>query len=200
MDTYIEYLANKLSDLSTGIPDALRIYKYGRSCFLSGDLVGSKKAEILNYLLHSSVIPSESKLDDGVIFGYGGLGIVLHGHCSIASGVMIGSNVTLGGGGAKGKFWIDEIGERKYAPRIQDNCNISTGSKVLGGVEVGSFCIIGANSVVRDNVPNLSVVAGVPSKVINSINLNNCLQYKSLFYSMNQVTDDEYCDLISNLI
>lgn len=196
MDSYIDYLCLKLGEVATGVPDALRVYKHGRYCFLNDDLSGAKKAEVLNYLLHNSVIPSEADLADDVIFGYGGVGVILHNKSVIGRGVMIGSNVTVGGGGARGTFWLDEKSNKCYAPKIKDYVNISTGAKILGGIVVGEFSIVGANSVVRTNVPPLSVVAGVPSRVVNQITIDNCLNYKSNYYALRDVENDQFIDMI----
>lgn len=49
---------------------------------------------------------------------------------------------------------------------------IGSGSKIynnaviLPGVRIGKHCVIGANSVVTSNVPDYSVVAGIPARVI----------------------------------
>lgn len=198
MDPYIDFLCDKLGEISSGIPDALRIYKHGRACFLAGNLVDAKKAESLNYLFHNSVVPSEADIADDVIFGYGGLGVVVHNKSMICRGVIIGSNVTIGGGGARGNYWLDDNGNKCYAPKIDEFVNISTGAKILGGIVVGKFSIVGANSVVRENVPNLSVVAGVPSKVINRITPENCLSYKSNFYPLRDLSDGNFVKMISD--
>lgn len=196
-DSYIAYLGEKLGELGSGIPDALRIYKHGRACLLAGDTVGSKKAEVLNYLLHSSVVPSQASLADDVVFGYGGIGVVLHASVAVGSGVVIGSNVTLGGGAARGSHWIDEAGRRVYAPRIHDNVYIATGAKVLGGIEVGALSVIGANSVVITSVSPLSVVAGVPSRIVNRITVDNCLDYKSTFYTLRGLSDKRFKEMVA---
>lgn len=39
---------------------------------------------------------------------------------------------------------------------------------ILPGVEIGNNVIIGAGAVITKNIPNNSVVAGVPAKVIKS--------------------------------
>jgi serine O-acetyltransferase len=49
---------------------------------------------------------------------------------------------------------------------VGDNVWIATGAKVLGPVKVGNNVVIGANAVVIRDVPDNSVVAGVPAKVI----------------------------------
>lgn len=198
MDKYIEFLCERLGEINSGVPDALRIYKYGRSRLLAGDLASAKKAEVLNYLLHNSVIPCEARLADDVIFGYGGIGIVLHNSVMIGSGSVIGSNVTVGGGGARGSYWLDDNERKNYAPRIHDYVYISTGAKVLGGIDVGRLSIIGANSVVRATVPPLSVVAGVPGRIINKITIDNCLGYKSNFYTLRDVSNAEFFAMVAN--
>ena len=43
---------------------------------------------------------------------------------------------------------------------------IGSGAVILPGARIGRQCVIGANSVVRGEVPDFSVVAGVPAKVI----------------------------------
>ena len=199
MDNYIEFLCERMGEIGSGVPDALRIYKYGRDRFLADDLLKAKKAEVLNYILHSSVIPSECTLADTVVFGYGGIGVILHNSTVIGAGAVIGSNVTIGGGGARGIYWINDVGQRVYAPRIGDNVYIATGAKVLGGIEVGQLSIIGANCVLRDSVPPLSVVAGVPGRIINRITADNCLNYKSTFYGLREVSDIEFIGMILNL-
>lgn len=49
---------------------------------------------------------------------------------------------------------------------IGKNVWIGRGAVILSGVTVGDNAIIGANSVVTRDVPNNSVVAGVPAKLI----------------------------------
>ena len=51
-------------------------------------------------------------------------------------------------------------------PRIGDNVIVAGGVRMLGPVDVGDNCIVGANSVVISNVPSDCVVAGVPARII----------------------------------
>jgi acetyltransferase-like isoleucine patch superfamily enzyme len=39
---------------------------------------------------------------------------------------------------------------------------------VLAGARIGKFCIIGANSVVRDEIPDFSIAVGAPARVVGS--------------------------------
>ena len=59
-------------------------------------------------------------------------------------------------------------GVRKGYPVIGDNVYIGPGAKVIGNVYVGNNVAIGANCVVTKNVPDNSVVVGIPGNVISS--------------------------------
>jgi len=49
---------------------------------------------------------------------------------------------------------------------VGSNCWIGYGACILRGVTVGDNCIIGANTVVTRDVPDDTVVAGAPAKVL----------------------------------
>jgi len=57
----------------------------------------------------------------------------------------------------------------KGPTRIGDNVWCGAGVVVTSGVTVGQRCVIGANSVVTDDIPPFSVAAGAPAKVIRTI-------------------------------
>ena len=52
---------------------------------------------------------------------------------------------------------------------IEDNVWIGEGVCILPGVTIGENCIIGANSVVNKSFPKNSVIAGVPAKLIKTL-------------------------------
>lgn len=51
---------------------------------------------------------------------------------------------------------------------VGNNVFIGMGALILPNVSIGSDCIVGANSVVTKTVPDGSIVAGNPAKVISS--------------------------------
>ena len=55
------------------------------------------------------------------------------------------------------KYGRINVGERTF---------IGSGSIIMPGVTIGKRCVIGAGSVVTKNIPDGSVVAGVPARVI----------------------------------
>lgn len=91
----------------------------------------------------------------------GGL-LIEHGFATIISCNHIGKNC-----------WINQqvtIGhsDAAHCPYIGDNVSIKAGAKIIGGVTIGNDVIIGANAVVVKDVPDHSIVAGVPAKVIKT--------------------------------
>jgi acetyltransferase-like isoleucine patch superfamily enzyme len=51
---------------------------------------------------------------------------------------------------------------------IRENAYIGAGAIILPGVEIGKSAIIGAGAVVTHNVPNNTVVTGIPAKAVRS--------------------------------
>ncbi|HZU60621.1 MAG TPA: acyltransferase [Solirubrobacteraceae bacterium] len=57
----------------------------------------------------------------------------------------------------------------KGPTRVQDNVWCGANVVITSGVTVGERCVIGANSVVTGDIPSFSVVAGVPARVLRTI-------------------------------
>lgn len=76
---------------------------------------------------------------------------VVGDNCSFLHGV------TLGGSGK-------ESGDRH--PKIGDNVLIGAGASVLGNIRVGNCSLVAAGSVVLNEVPPNTTVAGVPARVV----------------------------------
>lgn len=91
-----------------------------------------------------------------------GPGLLLpHNQCIVIGGGKIGKNVSVLQGVTIGlKKKLNEY------PTIGDNVQIGAGAKILGNITIGNNSRIGANAVVLKDVPNDSIVAGVPAKVI----------------------------------
>lgn len=56
---------------------------------------------------------------------------------------------------------------------VGDYCFIGMGSKIMAGSSIGNNCIIGSNSIVVGNIPEYSVVAGVPARIIKRYDFDN---------------------------
>jgi acetyltransferase-like isoleucine patch superfamily enzyme len=57
----------------------------------------------------------------------------------------------------------------KGPTRVGDNVWCGANVVVTSGVTIGERCVIGANSVITENIPPFSVAAGAPAKVIRQI-------------------------------
>lgn len=55
------------------------------------------------------------------------------------------------------------------AVHLQDGCWVGIGSVILPGVTIGKNSVVAANAVVTRNVPDFSIVAGAPAKIISHI-------------------------------
>jgi len=90
-------------------------------------------------------------------------------HAIVGKGSVIHDDSFLGGSSMLA--W-DKKMDGTHAPvvlgrgaRVADNVTI------IGGVELGIGCMIGANSVVTHDVPAWSIVFGVPAKVVRKVTL-----------------------------
>ncbi len=172
------YLNEAASLLDAGdIPTIYELYARGKDLRLSGDEKGAVRCERLISLLRNSSVPLSADLGK-VTFGYGGIGVIIHANAKIGDFVTIGSNVTVGGARAR----RNQYGETRAVPVIGNRVYIATGAKVLGGIEIGNHCVIGANAVVTKDIPDFSVVAGIPGKVVTKITIENFLKYSGYLY------------------
>lgn len=72
-------------------------------------------------------------------------------NCSVNKGVVIGN----------------KKGQQNRAI-IGDNCFFLLGAKVIGKLNIGNNVIVAQNSVVVKDIPQNTIVSGVPAKVIKS--------------------------------
>ena len=73
----------------------------------------------------------------------------------------------------RGDVTLTQRGGTKYPEKvgciaIGDNVFIGSGTRILYNIRIGSNVIIGANSLINKDIPDNSVVAGVPAKVIKT--------------------------------
>jgi serine O-acetyltransferase len=98
-----------------------------------------------------------ARLGHGILLDHG-TGVVVGETAVIGNNVSILHGVTLGGSGK-------ERGDRH--PKIGDGVMLGAGAAVLGNIHVGECAKVGAGSVVLDDVPPHSTVAGVPARVVS---------------------------------
>ncbi len=97
-----------------------------------------------------------------------------------------------------GSFWVlrnlNLVSEdsNKIGPIvIGNNVNIGWDCMILPNCHVGNNVIIGAGSIITKDVPNNSVVAGVPAKVICTIDEYCCKNKKVMVETKNMSKNDK---------
>lgn len=115
-----------------------------------------KKSAVLRHRFWSMVsgaeIPLNSRIGGGLMIPHPN-GIVIHPDARIGPNCLIFQQVTIGSG--KGGF-----------PVLEGHVDIGAGAKVLGGITLHEHCVVGANSVVLQDVPAHATAVGMPARII----------------------------------
>ena len=130
------------------------------------------------WLGEKSVIESycciNNAVGDVTIGNYTRIGI----HCTVIGPVCIGNNVNLAQGITvtalnhnfeDTSMRIDEQGISTKPVIISDDVWIGANAVILPGVTIGRHSVVAAGAVVTKDVPDNSLVAGIPAKVIRQL-------------------------------
>ena len=91
-----------------------------------------------------------------------GMGVVIGETSEIGDNVTIYHMVTLGG--ISPSINSDSQRQIKRHPKLMDNVVVGSGAQILGPVIIGKNSLIGANAVVTKDVPEKSIMVGIPAK------------------------------------
>jgi acetyltransferase-like isoleucine patch superfamily enzyme len=105
-----------------------------------------------------------------------GLHIICSSDLHIGLGCLISSNVFI----SDTDHTFDEIDTPVLSQknivrttRIGENCFIGVGVKILPGTNLGKGCVVGANSVIKGDFADYSVIVGSPGRVIKKFDKNS---------------------------
>lgn len=115
----------------------------------------------IRWLTFCVEIPHSADIGEGFLIGHPD-GVIINGNCVIGKNFTIQQEVTLGGNMRKRQ-------NGKTAPTIGDDVFVGPGAKILGPVKIGNGCIIGSNSVVLKDIPERSLVFGIPGVVVKKV-------------------------------
>ena len=87
------------------------------------------------------------------------------GHFSYIGNAKIGSNVNIGAG----TITCNYDGDKKHATEIGDDVFIGSDTMLVAPVKIGRGSITGAGAVVTKDVPDNTLVMGVPAKIIRKL-------------------------------
>ncbi|WP_246057569.1 acyltransferase [Leptospira gomenensis] len=114
---------------------------------------------------------AELKIGNGCSFNNNVFIGASNGKIEIGDKVLIGPNVVLRAADhifADSTRPIMEQGHKGGIIRIEDDVWIGANVVITSNVKVGKGCVIAAGSVVTKDLPEYSVAAGVPAKVIRN--------------------------------
>jgi len=138
---------------------ALEAYRVAHWLWIKGrkilaQYIQSRVSEVLQVDIHPA-----ARVGQGIMIDHAS-GVVVGETAVIGDGVSLLHGVTLGGTGK-------DRGDRH--PKIGAGTMVGAGAAILGNIRIGICCRIGAGSVVLEDVPDNTTVAGVPAKEVGEM-------------------------------
>ncbi len=81
----------------------------------------------------------------------------------IEDNVQIGSHCSI--------YSVSTIDNKNGKVYLRQNCKVGSHSTILPGVSIGKNSIIGAHSLIINDIPDNVIAFGIPAKVIRSIDV-----------------------------
>jgi len=135
------------------------VYRFGRWRYGVRPSILRKFFSLIYRILYKLVqivtgieLPCEAIVGRNFIIDHFG-GIIVSGYAKFGDNCRIRNGVVVG---------LRRI-EEQYAPVLGNNVDVGAGAKLLGRIQIGDNCIIGANAVVLCDVPANSIAVGVPA-------------------------------------
>ena len=126
-------------------------------------------------------VRESARIGEGVSIGqdcYSDHGVVIGDRCKIQNGVSVYHGVTIGNKvfiGPSVTFTNDRYPHaaaprsRTWSTLVGDNASIGANATIVCGVEIGEQAMVGAGSVVVEDVPPRTLVVGNPARILRSL-------------------------------
>ena len=128
------------------------------------DLIARIISQFSRFLTGIEIHP-KAKIGKNLFIDHG-MGVVIGETSEIGDNVTIYHNVTLGG--IAPSINSNDQRNTKRHPTLEDNVVVGSGAQILGPIIIKKNSLIGANAVVTKDVPENSVMIGIPAKVIGT--------------------------------
>ena len=159
-DFIIKDPVTKISEKAT-IRSGSTIYKHV--------IIGRKLRTGHNVLIREHVTVGDNCVvgTRAILDGYIKIGnnSMIQSQCYISQSVRIGNGVFI----APGCLFFDNkkiiLGQGLEGATIEDYVRIGGGTKILPGIRVAKYALIGAGSVVTKNIPSKAIASGVPAEI-----------------------------------
>jgi serine O-acetyltransferase len=135
---------------------AIWMYRFAHWLWRRGFRLSARLLSQLARNLTGIEIHPGARIGPGFFIDHG-MGVVIGETAEVGADVTIYHGVTLGG---------TSLSHGKRHPTLGDRVVVGAGAKLLGAIEIGDDCRIGANSVLVKSVPANSVVVGVPGRPV----------------------------------
>ena len=124
------------------------------------DLIARIISQFSRFLTGIEIHP-KAKIGKNLFIDHG-MGVVIGETSEIGNDVTIYHNVTLGGVSPS----INSNKQRnvKRHPTLEDKVVVGSGAQILGPITIGKNSLIGSNAVVTKDVPEKSIMIGIPAR------------------------------------
>lgn len=152
--------------------DCLKHVRVGHGCYIDTCNVIECSSRLK---IEGEIVNPELVIGNGCNFGE-------YNHITAVNRIVIGDNLLTGRfvlitDNSHGGFEMEELNMHPSRRQIVSKGEVVIGNNVwlgdkvsvLPGVHIGNGCIIGANSVVTHDVPDYSIAAGYPAKVLKTL-------------------------------
>jgi UDP-2-acetamido-3-amino-2,3-dideoxy-glucuronate N-acetyltransferase len=148
---------------------------------IADDVRLGKDVKIANFVnLYGCMIDDDTKIGTFVEVQKNAVIGKIQSHTFICEGVTIEDDVFVGHGvtfindkyprATNGKGDLQSEADWKVVPTVvKKGASIGSGSTILCNVTIGEKAIVGSGSVVTDDVPQYTIVAGNPAKFVRRI-------------------------------
>ena len=124
------------------------------------DLIARIISQFSRFLTGIEIHP-KAKIGKNLFIDHG-MGVVIGETSEIGDDVTIYHNVTLGG--VSPSINSNEQRNIKRHPTLEDKVVVGSGAQILGPITIGKNSLIGSNAVVTKDVPEKSIMIGIPAR------------------------------------
>jgi serine O-acetyltransferase len=118
----------------------------------------AKLFSFFNFLIFSIEVSPRVEIGPGLI--------IPHSTGTVIGAGQIGANATIYQQVTFGATIADFEFDKAQRPILEDDVIVTAGAKIIGPVRLGKGCIVGANAVVLNDVPDGMLAVGVPARMI----------------------------------